>query len=77
MVSRASIAGHPIHPMPVPIPISLFVFSLVADIAVYLGFRCPRIGEGPTRGVRSGSIESHGPRPSGTIRFIVIRAGNR
>lgn len=38
MVSQASIAGHPIHPMLVPIPIGLFVFSLVADIAVYLGY---------------------------------------
>jgi len=38
MVSRASIAGHPIHPMLVPIPIGLFVFSLIADIAVYLGW---------------------------------------
>ena len=38
MVSRASIAGHPIHPMLVPIPIGLFVFSFVADIAVYLGY---------------------------------------
>ena len=37
MASRASIAGHPIHPMLVPIPIGLFVFSLVADIAVWLG----------------------------------------
>jgi uncharacterized membrane protein len=38
MISRASIAGHPIHPMLVPIPIGLFIFSLVADIAVYLGW---------------------------------------
>lgn len=38
MVSRASVAGHPIHPMLVPIPIGLFVFSLVADVAVYLGW---------------------------------------
>lgn len=38
MVSRASIAGHPIHPMLVPIPIGLFVFSLVADVAVYFGW---------------------------------------
>jgi len=37
MVSRASIAGHPIHPMLVPIPIGLFVFALVADIAAYFG----------------------------------------
>ena len=37
MASRASIAGHPIHPMLVTIPIGLFVFSLVADIATYYG----------------------------------------
>lgn len=33
MASRASIAGHPIHPMLVTIPIGLWVFSLIADIA--------------------------------------------
>lgn len=35
MSTPASIAGHPIHPMLVSIPIGLWVFSLVADI-VYL-----------------------------------------
>jgi uncharacterized membrane protein len=30
--SRASIAGHPIHPMLVVFPIGLWVFSLVADV---------------------------------------------
>jgi uncharacterized membrane protein len=38
MASRASIAGHPIHPMLVGIPIGLFIFSLVADIAARLGW---------------------------------------
>jgi uncharacterized membrane protein len=38
MASRASIGGHPIHPMLVPIPIGLFVFSFVADLAVYFGW---------------------------------------
>lgn len=33
MRSKASIAGHPIHPMLVPIPIGLFVFALIADLA--------------------------------------------
>ena len=37
MARRASIAGHPIHPMLVTIPIGLFLFSFVADLAVYLG----------------------------------------
>ena len=33
--SKAAIAGHPIHPMLVPIPIALFVAALVTDI-VYI-----------------------------------------
>lgn len=35
MRSKAALAGHPLHPMLVPIPIGLFVWTLVADI-VYL-----------------------------------------
>lgn len=35
MASPASIGGHPIHPMIIPFPIALWVFSLVAD-AIYL-----------------------------------------
>ena len=35
MASRASVAGHPIHPMLVPIPIGLFVFSFIADLAAF------------------------------------------
>jgi uncharacterized membrane protein len=31
-MSRASIAGHPIHPMLVTLPIGLWVFSLVCDL---------------------------------------------
>ena len=33
MRTPASIAGHPIHPMLVPIAIGLWIFSLVADLA--------------------------------------------
>jgi len=32
MSSRVSIAGHPLHPMLVTIPIGLWVFSLVSDL---------------------------------------------
>jgi uncharacterized membrane protein len=35
MASPASIGGHPVHPMLIPFPIGLWVFSLVADI-IYL-----------------------------------------
>ena len=36
MKSRASIAGHPIHPMLVVFPIGLFVFSFLCDL-IYFG----------------------------------------
>jgi uncharacterized membrane protein len=36
MTTRVSIAGHPIHPMLVTVPIGLWVFSLICDFA-YLG----------------------------------------
>ena len=32
MRTPANVAGHPIHPMLVPIPIGLWIFSLVADL---------------------------------------------
>ena len=35
MASPASIGGHPIHPMLIPFPIGLWVFSLIADV-IYL-----------------------------------------
>lgn len=35
MASRASIGGHPIHPMLIPFPIGLLVFSLVADLIYF------------------------------------------
>src|SRR2546423_15202233 len=35
MASRASIGGHPIHPMLIPFPIGLLVFSLISDL-IYL-----------------------------------------
>ena len=41
MRTPASIAGHPIHPMLVPIPIGLWIFSLVADLFVAGGSANP------------------------------------
>lgn len=40
MASHASIGGHPIHPMIIPFPIALWVFSLIADL-IYLWVRNP------------------------------------
>ena len=38
MRTPASIAGHPIHPMLVPLPIGLWIFSLVCDGVFALGW---------------------------------------
>src|SRR5437588_11146934 len=38
MRTPASIARHPIHPMLVPLPIGLWIFSLVCDIVYALGW---------------------------------------
>ena len=37
MSNRAAVAGHPIHPMLVPIPIGLWIFSFVCDLAFVFG----------------------------------------
>lgn len=37
MASRASIAGHPIHPMLVTLPIGLFLFSFICDLFFRFG----------------------------------------
>jgi uncharacterized membrane protein len=37
MSTRASIKGHPIHAMLVPLPIGLWIFALVADVMTRLG----------------------------------------
>ena len=41
MRTPASIAGHPIHPMLVTIPIGLWIFSLVADLVHFSGSTNP------------------------------------
>ena len=41
MESRASFAKHPIHPMLVPFPIALWIFSFVSDVIYGLGWGGP------------------------------------
>ncbi|HZS11972.1 MAG TPA: DUF2231 domain-containing protein [Nitrospirales bacterium] len=41
MGSRASILGHPIHPMIIPFPIALWIFSLAADVIFLFGWGGP------------------------------------
>src|ERR671912_690816 len=35
MASKASIAGHPIHPMIIPFPLALWTTSFIADVIFY------------------------------------------
>ncbi len=41
MRTPANIAGHPIHPMLVPIPIGLWIFSFVCDLVFVFGSGAP------------------------------------
>jgi uncharacterized membrane protein len=41
MSSPASIARHPLHPILIPLPIGLWVFSLVADLVFLFGWGGP------------------------------------
>ena len=41
MKTRASVAEHPIHPMLVPFPIALWIFSLACDLIYLFGFGGP------------------------------------
>src|SRR6185503_7263839 len=41
METRATVAEHPIHPMLVPFPIALWIFSLASDLIFLFGFGGP------------------------------------
>jgi uncharacterized membrane protein len=42
MASKASIAGHPVHPMLIPFPLALWVTSFIADVIFYF-YRNPSL----------------------------------
>src|SRR5512134_1118065 len=41
METRATVAEHPIHPMLIPFPIALWIFSLACDLIFLFGFGGP------------------------------------
>lgn len=41
METRATVAEHPIHPMLIPFPIALWIFSLASDLIFLFGFGEP------------------------------------
>ena len=38
METRATVAEHPVHPMLIPFPIALWIFSLASDLIYLFGF---------------------------------------
>jgi uncharacterized membrane protein len=41
METRATVAEHPVHPMLIPFPIALWIFSLASDLIYFFGFGGP------------------------------------
>lgn len=41
METRATVAEHPVHPMLIPFPIALWIFSLASDLIFLFGFGGP------------------------------------
>jgi len=41
MASTASFKGHPLHPILIPLPIGLWIFSIVSDLIFKFGFGGP------------------------------------
>lgn len=72
MPSPASIAGHPIHPMLIPFPIALWVFSLVADI-IYVWRDNPAWGWIAFYTLAGGILGALIAAPFGIIDYFAIR----
>ena len=72
MSSPASIAGHPIHPMLITIPIGLWVFSLVADIIRMTGLGGPVWEEVALYTMVGGIVGALAAAVPGMIDFVAI-----
>lgn len=72
MSSPASLGGHPIHPMLIPFPIGLWVFSLVADI-IYLWRGSPGFEWVAYWSLLAGCIGAVGAAVFGIIDWLSIK----
>jgi uncharacterized membrane protein len=69
----ATIAKHPIHPMLVPFPIGLWVFSLVADVVFLAGWGPPVWNDVAFYTMVAGTIAALLAAPFGLLDFLSIR----
>ena len=74
MSTPARLGKHPIHPMLVPLPIGLFVFSLVADIIYRAGWGGPFWLDLAFYTMAGGIIGALGAAVPGLVDYLSLRA---
>lgn len=74
MKSRATIAGHPIHPMLIPFPLALWATSFVVDILFYF-FRHPTLLVISKFMIAAGCIGALAAAIPGFIDWLAIKNG--
>lgn len=72
MPRQAKLRGHPIHPMLIPFPVALWVFSLVADI-IYVWRDNPAWGWIAFYTLAAGNLGAILAAPFGIIDYFAIR----
>ncbi len=75
MASKASIAGHPIHPMLIPFPLALWVTSFVVDILFYF-LRHPTLLVVAKFMIAAGCIGALAAAIPGIIDWLSIKNGD-
>jgi uncharacterized membrane protein len=69
----ASIAKHPVHPMLVPLPIGLWVFSFVADVVFLVGWGGPVWNDVAFYTMVGGTIGALLAAPFGLLDFLSLQ----
>jgi len=69
----ATIAKHPVHPMLVPFPIGLWVFSLIADVIFLAGWGPQVWNDVAFYSMAAGTIAALLASPFGLLDFLSIR----
>ena len=75
MQSKASIAGHPVHPMLIPFPLALWVTSFAADILFYF-LRHPTLLVISKFLLAAGCLGAVAAAIPGIIDWLSIKNGN-
>lgn len=68
-----SIAKHPIHPMLVPFPIGLWVFSFVADVVFLMGWGPPVWNDVAFYTMAGGTVAALLAAPFGLLDFVSLK----